>query len=110
MNSFPAKKVLDLGCSRRKIPGAIGVDISPDSQADVLHDLNKSPYPFSDNSFDEIFAKHIIEHLDKPEVLIKEIFRLLKPGGTAFIETPPFFLPGGLLRTRAQTLLFVFHV
>jgi len=82
--------ILDFGCRTEKIPGATGVDIDPDSDAEVIHDLNVCPFPFEDNSVDKIYAKHIIEHLDDPIMFIKEIWRILKPGGTVFIETPHF--------------------
>ena len=55
-----------------------------------IHDLNKYPYPIESNSFDKVFAKHIIEHLNDPGKFIEEIHRILKPGGTAFFETPHF--------------------
>ena len=31
-------KILDLGCGKRKRKGAIGIDISEDTDADVIHD------------------------------------------------------------------------
>lgn len=83
-------RILDIGCSNRKMPGAIGVDIDPASQADILHDLNVYPYPVEENSADQIYAKHIIEHLDDPRRFMHELFRMLKAGGRAFIETPHF--------------------
>jgi predicted SAM-dependent methyltransferase len=82
--------VLDMGCGRSKIPGALGMDVDPQSQADIIHDLNQYPYPVKENTFDQIFAKHIIEHLDNPRGFLKEVHRILKPGGVAFIETPHF--------------------
>lgn len=91
MKSNPKNcKTLDIGCARNKIPNAIGIDIDEKSQADILHDLNSYPYPIEDNSIDRIYAKHIIEHLNDPKRFIKEISRILKPGGRAFIETPHF--------------------
>ena len=86
----PSLKILDIGCSCNKIPGTIGIDIDPASQADILHDLNTYPYPLEESTVDKIYAKHIIEHLDDPRKFLKELHRLLKPGGTAFIETPHF--------------------
>ncbi len=83
-------KILDIGCSRNKMPEAIGMDIDPTSQADIFHDLNRFPYPLEENSIDKIYAKHIIEHLDHPREFLREIYRILKPGGTAFVETPHF--------------------
>ena len=83
-------KILDIGCSRNKVPGTIGIDIDPNSQADILHDLNTYPYPIETNSIDKVYAKHIIEHMDQPRKFLQEVHRILKPGGTAFFETPHF--------------------
>lgn len=85
-----AEKILDLGCGIDKMPGAIGMDIDEKSKADIIHDFDVFPYPIGDNVFDKIYAKHIIEHLKDPKGFLKEIHRILKPGGTAFIETPHF--------------------
>jgi ubiquinone/menaquinone biosynthesis C-methylase UbiE len=84
------KKRLDIGCGNNKMPGATYIDIDPDVHPDIVHDLNKFPYPIADNSFDEIYAKHIIEHLNDPVGFMKEMARVLKPGGTIFVETPHF--------------------
>ncbi len=83
-------KILDIGCSRNKVPGTIGIDIDPLSQADLIHNLNVYPYPIESNSIDKIYAKHIIEHIDNPRAFIREIYRMLKPGAKAIIETPHF--------------------
>ena len=84
------QKILDVGCARNKMPGAIGIDIDKNSNADLIHDLNAYPYPIEANSIDQIYAKHIIEHVEDPRKFIRELHRLLKPGGKAFIETPHF--------------------
>jgi len=83
-------KILDLGCKNEKMPDAIGVDIDKNSDADIIHDLNVYPYPFKENTIDQVYAKHIIEHLDDPRGFLKEIWRILKPQATVFIETPHF--------------------
>lgn len=82
--------IIDLGCKKSKTKGAIGVDINPDSQADVIHDLETTPYPFPDNHADLIFAKQILEHLNNPKTLIQEAYRILKPGGKLVVEVPHF--------------------
>lgn len=46
------------------------------------------PFPFEDNSFDTIITFQVIEHVKDDEGFIKEIHRVLKPGGTALITTP----------------------
>jgi SAM-dependent methyltransferase len=43
---------------------------------------------FSDNSFSFIHASHLIEHLNEPDLFLKEVYRLLKPGGFFAVVTP----------------------
>jgi SAM-dependent methyltransferase len=88
--SADGRVILDVGCSVNKRPGHVGIDIDPATKPDYLHDLNVYPYPLKDNSVDRINATHIIEHLDDPRAFMKELCRILKPGGTAFVETPHF--------------------
>jgi SAM-dependent methyltransferase len=44
--------------------------------------------PFLDNQFDSIISFQVIEHIKDDHLFIKEIFRVLKPGGIALITTP----------------------
>lgn len=46
------------------------------------------PFDFEDNSFDTIVTFQVIEHIRKDEEFLKEIQRVLKPGGKALITTP----------------------
>lgn len=46
------------------------------------------PFPFEDNQFDTIVTFQVIEHVKKDEDFIKEIHRVLKPGGRALVTTP----------------------
>lgn len=43
---------------------------------------------FTDNSFDVITARHVIEHISEPHPFMSELARILKPGGRLIIETP----------------------
>ena len=83
-------KILDLGCGKRKRKGAIGVDISEDTDADVIHDnnLNVFPYPFVDNEFDYVYADNVIEHLDNVVKVLEELHRISKNGATIKIIVP----------------------
>ncbi len=85
-----AHAVLDLGCGLRKRPGAIGIDVNPRSQADVVHDLNRFPYPFPRNHFDEIYCDNVIEHLDDVVKVIEELHRIAKPSAIVTIVVPFF--------------------
>jgi len=84
------EKILDIGCGRNKIIGALGFDIDKSYNPDILHDLNIYPYPIKDKEFDKIYAKHVIEHVNDPTVFIQECYRILKPNGVLFVETPHF--------------------
>jgi len=83
-------KKLNLGCGERKKAGFINIDWNKETKPDILHDLNIFPYPFEDNYFDLIEASHILEHLDKPFLVMKELHRLLKPNGILIIKVPHF--------------------
>jgi SAM-dependent methyltransferase len=82
--------VLDLGCGLRKRPGAIGIDVNPRSQADVVHDLNRFPYPFPRNYFDEIFCDNVIEHLDDVVKVMEELHHIAKPSALVTVIVPFF--------------------
>jgi len=84
------KTRLDIGCGNNKVPGATYLDFDVKAKPDILHDLNIFPYPIADNTFDEINATHIIEHLNDPIGFMREMCRILKTGGTIFVETPHF--------------------
>jgi SAM-dependent methyltransferase len=44
--------------------------------------------PFSSQSFDLVFCDNVLEHLDDPESVLREVARVLKPGGTFLAKTP----------------------
>jgi SAM-dependent methyltransferase len=83
-------KKLNLGSSGRKKEGYINVDWLSLVKPDIEHNLNIFPYPFTDSEFDRIEADHIIEHLDRPFEVMKEIHRILAPGGELIIKVPHF--------------------
>lgn len=70
------QKILDLGCGNDKQGGAFGVDIDKKSQADMIYDLNEFPYPFETNSYETVFSKYVIEHLENPLEFLKECKRI----------------------------------
>lgn len=84
------KQILHLGCGQNKIPGSIGIDILKDSQTDIIHDLNKFPYPLKSNQFDEVIAENILEHLDNIPKVLEEIYRICKNGAKISIITGHF--------------------
>lgn len=83
-------RVLDVGCGLNKLPGAIGLDRSAASRADVLADLDRFPYPFRDSAFDRLQAVHVIEHVSDVIRTLEEFHRLVQPGGEVLIVTPHY--------------------
>lgn len=83
-------KILDLGCGKNKIKESIGIDISEYSDADIIHDLNKFPYPFNDNEFDFINADNVLEHLVDIVKVMEELHRITKNGSIIKIIVPFF--------------------
>lgn len=94
------EKVLDIGCGDGaflKRAAQIGWEawgVEPDAKAaarlssfKVLQGSLPS-IPLPDASFDIITLSHVIEHLHDPVAALKEIHRLLKPGGKVWIATP----------------------
>ncbi len=90
MTAPGAPRKLNLGCGEDFKEGYVNVDFHSHVSIDVQHDLNSFPYPFEAASFDHILASHVLEHLDRPFVVMKELHRILKPGGTLIVKVPHF--------------------
>jgi SAM-dependent methyltransferase len=87
---------IDLGCGEncQVIPATgekfIGVDKFKVPGVDIVHDLTKFPWPFKNNSVDEVFCSHFVEHLTGAQRIefFNELYRIMKVGGKARIITP----------------------
>jgi len=57
---------------------------------DVVHNLEKFPYPFKDDTFDEILLKSVLEHIDsnKTELVLDELYRICKDKAVIKITVP----------------------
>lgn len=83
-------KRLNLGCGEFKKEGYVNVDLYSVSEPDVRHDLNEIPYPFTDDEFELIEADHVLEHLNNPFSVMKELHRISKNGALIIIRVPHF--------------------
>ena len=59
----------------------------PGQKVDIAN-LNEEPLPYPDASFDIVTATEVIEHLEHYRRTVREIFRVLKPGGICILSTP----------------------
>jgi SAM-dependent methyltransferase len=80
--------VLHVGSGRRKIKGAVTLDINPRCRPDVVWDLNVFPYPFPDSAFDAIVCAHVMEHLEDVIGVMEQLHRVAKPGARVWIRVP----------------------
>jgi len=79
---------VDIGCGTKKREGFIGMDMIDHPSIGVMHDLRVFPWPFKDDSIDEIHMDQVIEHLPDTVRTMEEIHRILKKTGTAKICYP----------------------
>ncbi len=83
---------LNLGCGYRKYEGFVNVDSAPECRPDVLWDLENTPWPWRDNSVEEIKLEHVLEHVGETSKkyldIWKEMYRVCKPGAYIYIMVP----------------------
>ncbi len=95
----PGARLLDVGCGTGWLADHFadytGLDGSPDAVTaaaergrDVrLHDVAQ-PLPFDEQSFDAVVMKDLLEHVPDPVALVREVRRVLRPGGRVFASSP----------------------
>ena len=83
-------EVLNLGCGWRRVEGALNVDLSPRVAADLVHDLNRRPWPLPDGHFREVLAYDVLEHLEDVVAALEEIHRVCRDGAVVRITLPHF--------------------
>lgn len=79
---------LDIACGQNKQQGFIGVDIAPCVGVDIVHDLNVYPWPFADDSVEEAFSSHFVEHVGCLMKFMNECQRIMKQGAKLTILAP----------------------
>lgn len=115
---FKDKSVLDIGCgaagktifyASKGVKKIIGIEILGKYKEEAL-DLAKeynmedkfefvtgdaSNMPFENETFDTIIMNDAMEHVDKPEEVLEECYRILKQDGTLYLNFPPYNHPYG---------------
>lgn len=79
---------IDLGCGAKKTTGYVGVDMVPAAGVDHVVDLMSGRLPFEDDSVDEVFSSHFLEHVAEPNRILLEILRVCRDGAKVHIWTP----------------------
>jgi SAM-dependent methyltransferase len=106
----PAARALDVGCGVGQVVARLndagfeahGVDVSQPNIERAqkvcprcrLYDGRK--LPFADHYFASAGALNVLEHVDEPEAFIREVVRVVAPGGKVVLSSPNFFRVFGL--------------
>jgi len=103
------KKVLDLGASKyghalvdsisKKVKEYVGIDLDIDQEIEVNHQssigkllkMNAENLKFNDNYFDLIITVSTFEHFLNPDIVLSEMYRVLKSGGLALVTFGPIW-------------------
>ena len=64
----------------------ISIDIIGNKNVDYIADAHY--LPFKNETFEAVWIQAVLEHVISPEIVVKEIFRVLKDGGIVYSETP----------------------
>lgn len=85
------KEILNLGSGKDTTTQAtVTVDLISETNPDVVHDLNKLPWPLKNDFFDEVYAFDVVEHLEDLVKTMEEIHRVSKNGAKVTITTPHY--------------------
>ncbi len=86
-------KKLHLWCGYDLKPGYINQDIVALEGVDMVFNLDIFPYPFDDNTFDEIYSAHVLEHVTDLGKVMEELTRICKPWAEIKTIVPYFTNP-----------------
>jgi SAM-dependent methyltransferase len=92
-------ELLDIGCGtgwlNEHFPKYTGIDGSPDAVRiasekgrNLIEGDVDAPLPFADACFDGVILKDLLEHVADPVALVREVRRVLRPGGLVFASSP----------------------
>ena len=89
LDAHPTVRKLQIGCQLNLLPDWLNTDLIPFPPGVVYLDATKR-FPFPDQTFDYVFSEHLIEHLSYKSscFMLRECFRVLKPGGKLRTATP----------------------
>lgn len=78
---------LNLGCGALIVPEFVNVDQYEGPGIDVVMDLDTFPWPWEDESVDEVLALDVYEHVDDPVGFVNEMWRVCRPGAKIRLRT-----------------------
>jgi SAM-dependent methyltransferase len=99
MSQYDTMKILNVGCGDSNY-GTDRIDFMKTPTTTKVADAN-FPLPYEDNTFDEIYANCVLEHLKNLGTFSEECYRVLKKGGKLYVHTDyAGYIPFHLLKTH----------
>lgn len=98
---------INLGGGTEKIEGFTNIDILPLPEVDIVADLNKG-IPLPDNSVEEIWSSHCLEHLSSTVKIMEEIYRVCRNNALVKIKVP-YFKSIGAFKDPTHRQFFTEH-
>jgi len=83
-------KKLNLGCGNDIRKGFINLDLDNHKGVDIVHNIDKIPWPFSKGEIDLIYTSHLLEHVNDLVKTMKEVHRICKNKARIIIRVPHF--------------------
>lgn len=83
---------LNLGCGEEYLEGFINIDVASNVKCDVTCDIRTQPLPYSENSVDEVWVLHALEHCERKywDHIFYNIRRVLRINGKLVLAYPEF--------------------
>ena len=69
-------KKLNFGCGNDIMPGWDNVDVQVGEKLTKSFNFNKFPYPLKENSYNYIYSRNVLEHVEEPDKVINELWRI----------------------------------
>ncbi|MBV8070672.1 MAG: hypothetical protein JO270_12250 [Acidobacteriaceae bacterium] len=82
--------ILNLGSGEKRRADAFNIDVVPETQPELVLDLNRLPWPLPSDEFHEVLVYDVIEHLDNIVAVMEEIHRVSANGAVVKITVPHF--------------------
>ena len=78
--------ILNIGAGSTRLPGAVNLDLLDGPNIDIVG--ADEQLPFQDASVDLVVLQEVLEHVARPMHMLREIARVLRPGGHVYCQTP----------------------
>lgn len=99
---------LDIGCGKNKKEGFVGLDRVKIKGVDIICNLDAEKIPLEENSVEEVFSMHFMEHVSDLLSVMEEVWRVCKDGAKVTLAVP-YFTSVGAFRDPTHKQFFTYE-